>query len=389
MFLDSTIKRNPQLIEAAFAFHRTGALCADSYLLDYDAIMENGKAIMNRCGELGLSAYFMTKQLGRNPLISQGLTELGFEGAVVVDFRGAQVMMESGVPLGHVGHLVQPPKAMLPKMISYGVGCFTVYTTEKAAEIGAAAAALGKVQPILLRVCDVTSSFYEGQEGGFDLSELPQIAKEISAIPGIEIIGVTSFPTLLFDEAANKTVLTPNFDVAVRAANLLREMGYSITQVNTPSANCLESMALTAEKGGTHIEPGHALTGTTPFGAVNLTGEKPAIVYLTEVSHNFRGSGYCYGGGHYRRSHMANALVGSSLAESVRVGVTAPSDECIDYHFRLSAPQRVSAAVVMAFRTQIFTTRSSVAVIKGLSVGKPVIAGIYDSQGRLLPGGAI
>ncbi|MDN4592478.1 hypothetical protein NWF35_00825 [Polycladomyces subterraneus] len=36
----------------------------------------------------------------------------------------------------------------------------------------------------------------------------------------------------------------------------------------------------------------------------------------------------------------------------------------------------------MAFRTQVFVTRSDVAVVKGLSSGKPELVGIYDSLGK-------
>ena len=38
--------------------------------------------------------------------------------------------------------------------------------------------------------------------------------------------------------------------------------------------------------------------------------------------------------------------------------------------------------VVMAFRFQIFVTRSDVVHIKGIQSGSEEIIGIYDSQGR-------
>ena len=37
---------------------------------------------------------------------------------------------------------------------------------------------------------------------------------------------------------------------------------------------------------------------------------------------------------------------------------------------------------VMAFRTQFFVTRSRVAVVKGLSSGKPELAGLYSALGE-------
>ena len=68
-----------------------------------------------------------------------------------------------------------------------------------------------------------------------------------------------------------------------------------------------------AKMGGNCGEPGHGLTGTTPLHAACAEEpEIPAIVYVSEVSHNFQGKAYCYGGGHYRRSHVKQALVGRS-----------------------------------------------------------------------------
>ena len=105
-------------------------------------------------------------------------------------------------------------------------------------------------------------------------------------------------------------------------------------------------------------------------------------MYVSEVSHNFMGNAYCYGGGHYRRSHVKHALVGSSLEDSRSLEVIPPSDESIDYHFGLSEECKVGETVVMAFRFQIFVTRSDVVLVEGISSGQPQIVGVYDSLGR-------
>ena len=94
------------------------------------------------------------------------------------------------------------------------------------------------------------------------------------------------------------------------------------------------------------------------------------MVYVSEVSHNLQDKAYCYGGGHYRRSHMENALVGQDLENSKIIEVIPPTDESIDYHFELSENCKVSDTVVMAFRTQIFVTRSNVAIVKGIKDGE-------------------
>ena len=44
-----------------------------------------------------------------------------------------------------------------------------------------------------------------------------------------------------------------------------------------------------------HGEPGHGLTGTTPYNTHHRSAEeKIGYVYLSEVSHNYGSSSYCY-----------------------------------------------------------------------------------------------
>ena len=161
-------------------------------------------------------------------------------------------------------------------------------------------------------------------------------------------------------------------------------VGYKLTQINTPSATCCSSINLIAENGGTHGEPGHGLLGTTPLHAAKDEPERPAIVYVSEISHNFEGNGYCFGGGYYRRSHVENALVGSSISKSDILKVKTPPSESIDYYFELNNTCDIGDTVVMSFRSQIFVTRSKVAIVEGISSGNPKIVGIYDIQGSLI-----
>ncbi|MBQ1878145.1 MAG: YhfX family PLP-dependent enzyme, partial [Erysipelotrichaceae bacterium] len=87
MFLNKLIENNPQLAEFAFKAHQRGEILPDTYLLDYDTIMENGKGMLEEAHKRGIRLYFMLKQIGRNPLIAQGLQDLGFDGCVAVDYR--------------------------------------------------------------------------------------------------------------------------------------------------------------------------------------------------------------------------------------------------------------------------------------------------------------
>ena len=139
----------------------------------------------------------MTKQFGRVPYIAKKLIEIGFEGIVTVDFKEALVMMENGIKLGNVGHLVQIPTALVDKVIRHCPDIITVYSLEKIKEIDEAAKNYGRVQDIMLRVLERDSKIYSGQSGGFYLEEIDEIAKEILKLKNVRINGLTSFPCFL------------------------------------------------------------------------------------------------------------------------------------------------------------------------------------------------
>lgn len=385
MFLEKTVERNKELVQAAFNLHREGLILPDTYVIDLDTLIENAKKIKEEADKYGIKLYFMTKQLGRNPIIAKEFMKLGYEGAVVVDFREAEVMINNNIKIGHVGHLVQIPKALIEKVVKSRPDYITVYTIEKAKEINEACEKLGLKQNIMLRVLGKNDNLYSGQYGGFKLEELKFIGEELIKLKNLNIAGITSFPCFLYDNNSNEIKRTENIDTIKEAKEILeREFNINIEQLNMPSATCVNSIKKIHEEGGTHGEPGHGLTGTTPYHKYNEGEELPAMVYVTEVSHNLLDKGYCYGGGHYRRSHVENALVGEDLESSKIVKVIPPTDESIDYHFELSESCKVSETVIMAFRTQIFVTRSNVALVKGIKSGKPEIVGMYDSQGELV-----
>ena len=73
----------------------------------------------------------MLKQIGRNPYLAKQLMDMGYKGAVVVDFREAEIMMQHHIPIGNVGHLVQVPKGLLPKVVAYKPEVITVFSLEK------------------------------------------------------------------------------------------------------------------------------------------------------------------------------------------------------------------------------------------------------------------
>lgn len=384
MFVDQTIKKNKKLLETAFALHQKGEIMPDSYVIDMDALLDNSKKILDEAKKQNMKLFFMLKQLGRNPYIAKKLVEMGYEGAVVVDFKEAKAMMNAGIPIGNIGHLVQIPDAMIPEVVKYKPEVITVYSLKKVEQIQKAAESLGVTQGILLRVYDEGDMVYKGQTAGFLLRDLRDVAKTIlDKYPNVKIKGVTSFPCYLYDEKVQDIQPTHNLNTVKRSVEILRELNVKAEIINTPSATCVRTLQKMAAWGGNCGEPGHGLTGTTPMHAVYDLEETPCVVYVSEVSHNFGGMSYCYGGGYYRRSHMRWALVGKELSSARRLEVVPPSLESIDYHIGITKECDIGDTVIMAFRFQIFVTRSDVVLVKGIQSGKPEIIGIYDSMGRI------
>lgn len=383
MFLQATKERNPKLIDTAVQLHQNGTILPDTYILDVDMILENARLILEEANKYNIRLYFMLKQIGRNPKIAEKLIELGYESAVVVDFNEARQMMNHNIPLGNVGNLVQIPKHFLKEVMIYGTEYITVFSLEKLKQVNEVAGELGIKQKVLMKVLDQGDAVYEGQHGGFLLKDLPNLIGSLRELEHIEIAGVTSFPCFLYVMEEEKLRATQNAETILKAQELLNKAGFSVKEINMPSTTSVYTMPFIAKLGGTEGEPGHALTGTTPMHAVLDLPEKPAYVYVSEVSHNFDGHAYVYGGGLYRRGHLENVLLNDGKEEwQSTINPFSPNN--IDYYLEVATRQPVNATAIMAARTQIFVTRSEVALIEGIQIDEPEVIGIYSSLGEYL-----
>lgn len=387
MFLSTTISQNPRLAEYAVHLHQRGTIRPNTYVLDLDTISENAAKLAETARKHGMKLYMMTKQVGRNLEVAQAVAD-SIPSAVAVDPWEALHLAKGGIPLGHVGHLVQIPSSMVEAILDYRPEVITVFSLEKAREISEAARARHHRQDLLLKVKGEEDLVYEGQWGGFREEEWISAAREIEALPGVRIAGVTAFPCLLYD--GKEIIPTPNFQTLIRAKDTLEEvLNRPLDQINAPSATSCASLPLLKSMGATHGEPGHALTGTTPLHQHPGQPEQPAIVYISEISHREGDVAYAYGGGHYRRSRMRQAMIGRNLEEMMnrKVPLMELAPEAIDYTIGLHVgkmPVEVGETVLFAFRTQIFVTRSEVAVVSGLHSGRPEIKGIYNHLGESL-----
>ena len=380
MFTELLLKNNKELVDYSIFAHKKGLIQPDTYVLDYDSIIQNYHLIKNKADLYNMDTFVMTKQIGRHPILIQELSKMGAE-FVAVDSREAQKIIEYNGQLGHVGHLVQIPIAMIPEILSARPKFVTVYSVEQAYHINEYAKSQKYVQNILFRV---VKTAYEGQQTRqYSQEELLDIAKKIQQYSNIKLVGLTSFPCFMFDENKRQVIATDNALELKEMFEYLNLENMNLTVKNMPSHNNLQAIPLVAEWGGTQIEPGHALTGTCPYHQMfpNANEEKIALAYVSEVSHHDNNISYIYGGGYYRRSHWKKVFV-PSLNE--QIDIIQPDPTSIDYTLGIKKNISVGETIIASFRTQIFVTRSQVALVKGLTTGNPHILGISDSHGTLI-----
>jgi predicted amino acid racemase len=381
MFLELLSRRNRAFVDAAIELHRAGHLPANSYVLDLDAVRHNAGVIRAEADRLGLQVFAMTKQVGRNPAFLAALRDVGVRSCVAVDMAEARVVHREGSQLGHIGHLVQVPRADAPAAAEMRPANWTVFSIEKAREAASAAATLGYEQALLARVYSPGDTFYSGHEGGFAADQIERVAGSLNELDGACLAGITTFPALLYDPQTRQVAPTPNLATLARAAERL---GGDV-QVNAPGTASTAVLATLAEHGATQVEPGHAITGTTPLHAVRDLPELPAVLYLTEISHHHAGRAYCFGGGMYIDPvfppYQVRALVGDRLIDA-----ELPPPQAIDYYGQLLPSDGPAPApgetVVFGFRIQAFVTRAYVVGLEGVGDGKPRIAGIWSSNGE-------
>ena len=396
MFLQSLLKRNPSFVEATVSLHQAGAIPANSYAVDLDAVAANTAHLMGEAETLGLTVYAMTKQLGRAPGALDAITGAGVHGYVAVDMACARPIAANGHNLGHIGHLVQVAAAETNEAIALEPDYWTVFSLNKAAEASAAAARVGRVQNLLVRVFAPGDEFYTGHEGGVPLEGLGDMINHIGGLPGVRFAGLTTFPALLYDSASGGARVTPNMATLARAAETARRHvggeDQDRLQINAPGTTSTTVLSQLAEAGATQVEPGHGLTGTTPLHAVGDLPEQPAVCYVSEIAHIHQGTPFCFGGGLYIDpvfgDYQASAVVAHDPSEAATepVPVEIPDTAAIDYYAKLKpeSGRTVSEGdtVVFGFRIQAFVTRAFVVGVAGVRSGTPSVAGVWDVLGN-------
>jgi len=393
MFLDVLKRRNPQFVKAVVELHQKGELKSNSYVIDLDVLTENAKIIKGEADKYGLDIYWMTKQINRNPAVLKTLADIGSPKTVAVEIDGARIIVDNGGVIGHIGHLVNIPKNDISWVLDANPEIISVYSVEKARDISEVAKQKGKSVDLMLRVVDDDNFFYPGQTGGTYLRDLLDVAKEIQKMDNVQLAGICNFPAMLYDEKKKEVVSCNNMRTIFDAVRLIKEKtDIKLKQINLPGTTSTEIIETLAKAGGTHIEPGHGMTGTTPISVIKDLPELPGILYLTEVSHIMDKTAYIHGGGmwvdpvfsDYPLTAFAHRDPDSIFTQKVKAKL--PPYELIDYYGDLYPESgqdvRINDSVIFGFRVQIFVTRGLTAVVSGIQSGHPKVVGTYDTAGK-------
>jgi predicted amino acid racemase len=379
MFLQMTAKRNPALIRTAVRLHQEGHIPPNTYVIDLDSLSSNVQSLSKTAKENDFSLYYMTKQIGRSGFIGKFIEENGIDRAVAVDIDEANNLIENRCKIGNIGHLVQPGKhqwklvltEMKPEVI-------TLFSYERAVQLSHEAEKLGMKQDVILRVVGENDLIYPGQFGGIPLTDLEFVVKEMQALPGIHIIGLTNFPIMQLNTSQTDYEFTSNLNTLLKGKELFDNLGIEVKQLNAPSSTSCHTIPLLKKYGITHGEPGHAITGTTPLHAYDETQKEiPSMVYVSEISHMDENHAYTITGGYYSRSNMENAIYGNNETSIFEKStpIQKISNENIDYYGCVKRQQdmQVGDTAIYAFRAQIFVTRAHIAFIKGVDSHSPEV----------------
>lgn len=392
MFLNKLIERNPEFIKCAVNLHQDGKIPANSYVLDLDTIGKNAAILAEDGKRLGMKVFPMTKQIGRNPAANKVLAKAGLDAFVAVDMSGAYQIHHQGLHIGHLGHLVQTPKAEVNSGVAMRPSYWTAFSKEKAVEISKAAEKQGLQQALMVRIFDEGDTFYMGHEGGFPAEDILEIADYLDSLPNVHFAGITTFPALLYNAKLQKVEPTHNLKTLETTLEKLHRAGRTAIEVNAPGTTSHIVMDMLASAGATQVEPGNGLTGTTPPHALQDLAELPAVLYVSEISHIYLGHPYCFGGGLYIDpvfpDYDIKALIGSSAQQVLeqKLSVTLPPANAIDYYGIVEAQKantvHIGDTVIFGFRPQAFVTRAYVSAVSGISIGQPKVEGVFTNDGR-------
>jgi predicted amino acid racemase len=398
MLLGQALKRNPEMVEAAIDLHQRGAIPAATHLVDLDALAENTRAMAESAREHQLRTYIMTKQNGHNPHMAAVALAQGLDSICAVESIAAHIINRYGQPVGHVGHLSNIPKHQVRQIVGMEPEVITVYSYESAKMVSDAAGELGRTQNIYVRVSNPDDEgLLRGMVGGWTLDDCVQHVRRLVELPNVRVSGLTQHCCINYmtQRDPHNAVPTEAFFTMIKAKDKLeRELGLEDLRVNCAGNTNAVTFGVLAGYGATDMEPGLALTGSAFFHALlEDMPERPAQLFVTEVTHHWQGEvntlggGFAYletfGGGY---ENPYRGAVGSSFEEAKDNFVDLVFRGVVDYHGVCTGD--VDAAIgdtaVFALHPQFLVERGYTAAVSGISRGEPRVEGIFDCSGHAL-----
>lgn len=240
---------------------------------------------------------------------------------------------------------------------------WTVFSDHKAREAAEAAHGLGREQDLLARIFGPEDLVVPSHAGGFAPASVESLVDRWSTLEGGRFAGVSSYLALVFDRARHVVEPSPNLRTLSDAARRLIKFGLEPV-VNGPGETSTNVLSLLADAGVTQVEPGHGFTATGAFHAFANLPERPAMLYVSEVSHLDGDFAFVYGGGLYlcvgSVDYQLQAIVGRDLANAVNKRVPAH----IGQNYQRQSTSTVSSTRTNRDRLNLETRRCSVSARK-------------------------
>jgi predicted amino acid racemase/ketosteroid isomerase-like protein len=391
MLLARLLDRNPALAATAIELHQGGAVPADCYMIDLDAIAENARALAVEAKRLGLRTYVMTKSHNRNPYVTRVALAQGLDSTVVVDTMEARVVNRFGLPVGHAGHLSNIARTAVADILAMEPEVVTVFNHEAARRVSDAATAVGREQPLYVRVNRPGDEFMPGMVGGWTEDECVDGIRPLLDLPNVRVVGLTTFAAVSYQTIdARAAQPTDAFFTMLRAKERLeRELGLESLRVNAAGNTNVATFETLARHGATDVEPGIGLLGSSLAHAYGDLPEKPAQVYVSEVMHHWEDEAYLLLGGlaYYTgigggpHEYPIRAAVGTTL-EAARDNFVTLNGRGLPVGHAVAEPAanaRVGDSAVFALRSQLYGNRAPVAIVSGIADGEPRVEALFDS----------
>jgi predicted amino acid racemase len=365
--------------------------------IQLDAVADNARVIADAARRAGLKTFAVTKQDGHEPHMTRLVLDSGFDAVTAVEALQAYRIHRYGFPLGNVGHTSQLPRAEVERILMMNPEFATVYTVEAARHISAACVSLGREQQLYVTVGRPgDGGTHPELFGGWAQDDCVEGIRPILDLPNVSVAGIAQHVTIDYASQDDPYTARPTeaFFTALRAREALeRELRLDSLRINC-SGNCNAITAgVLAGYGATDIEPGAALVGSGRFHALMDMPERPAQVFVSEITHHWAGYAYAIGGGFGFVWDMDGtmspfrAIVGTTLEQASAQPLEFAGPPWYDVYGLFHDPDRVARVgdtLLFAHLPQVIMERCYVAAVSGVSTGKPIVEALLDSEATIL-----